>query len=122
MVIMLLILLLLQLLMVLQLQKHRMKAKFMVTHYCHIHHNETVQGVHFREERLMLQALQTCQKISEVLKNFVLNRADVLRENAEAVFAACDTAHGRWAKLLVVCAVLHPRLKLQEFQNIYNIT
>nr|KAJ0203594.1 hypothetical protein LSAT_V11C500262040 [Lactuca sativa] len=28
------------------------------------------------------------------------NRADVLRENIEAVFAACDAAHGRWAKLL----------------------
>ncbi|KAL4329283.1 hypothetical protein HN51_036243 [Arachis hypogaea] len=52
-------------------------------------------------------------------KNF---RADVLRENAEAVFAACDAAHGRWAKLLGVRAVLHPRLKLQEFLNIYNIT
>ncbi|QHO19079.1 hypothetical protein HN51_061754 [Arachis hypogaea] len=104
MVIMLLILLLLQLLMVLPLQKHRMKAKFMVIHYCHIHHNEMVHGVHFREEQLMLQALQTCKKLSE------------------AVFAACDAAHGRWAKLLVVRAVLHPRLKLQDFQNIYNIT
>lgn len=56
------------------------------------------------------------------LKNLVLNRADVLRENAEAVFAACDAAHGRWAKLLGVRAVLHPRLKLQEFLTIYNIT
>lgn len=55
-------------------------------------------------------------------KNLVLNRADVLRENAEAVFAACDAAHGRWAKLLGVRAVLHPRLKLQEFLTIYNIT
>lgn len=55
-------------------------------------------------------------------KTVVLNRADVLRENAEAVFAACDAAHGRWAKLLGVRAVLHPRLKLQEFLTIYNIT
>jgi vacuolar protein sorting-associated protein 54 len=55
-------------------------------------------------------------------KNLVLNRADVLRETAEAVFAACDAAHGRWAKLLGVRAVLHPRLKLQEFLTIYNIT
>ncbi|XP_020570634.1 vacuolar protein sorting-associated protein 54, chloroplastic-like [Phalaenopsis equestris] len=52
-------------------------------------------------------------------KNF---RADVLRENTEAVFAACDSAHGRWAKLLGVRALLHPKLRLQEFLNIYNIT
>ncbi|OIV97295.1 hypothetical protein TanjilG_07047 [Lupinus angustifolius] len=56
---------------------------------------------------------------SNMSKNF---RADVLRENAEAVFAACDSAHGRWAKLLGVRAVLHPRLKLQEFLTIYNIS
>ncbi|KAL6650281.1 hypothetical protein ACP70R_009206 [Stipagrostis hirtigluma subsp. patula] len=49
-------------------------------------------------------------------------RADVLRENAEAVFAACDAAHGRWAKLLGVRAALHPKLRLQEFLIIYNIT
>lgn len=49
-------------------------------------------------------------------------RADVLRENAEAVFAACDAAHGRWAKLLGVRALLHPKLRLQEFLGIYNIT
>ncbi|THF98578.1 hypothetical protein TEA_003790 [Camellia sinensis var. sinensis] len=48
--------------------------------------------------------------------------ADVLRENTEAVFAACDAAHGRWAKLLGVRALLHPRLRLQEFLGIYNIT
>ncbi|KAG8657465.1 vacuolar protein sorting-associated protein 54, chloroplastic [Manihot esculenta] len=48
--------------------------------------------------------------------------ADVLRENAEAVFAACDAAHGRWAKLLGVRALLHPKLRLQEFLGIYNIT
>lgn len=54
--------------------------------------------------------------------NLILNRADILRENAEAVFAACDAAHGRWAKLLGVRAILHPRLKLQEFLTIYNIT
>ncbi|XP_027339653.1 vacuolar protein sorting-associated protein 54, chloroplastic isoform X2 [Abrus precatorius] len=56
---------------------------------------------------------------SNMSKNF---RADILRENAEAVFAACDAAHGRWAKLLGVRVVLHPRLKLQEFLTIYNIT
>ncbi|KAF5944582.1 hypothetical protein HYC85_018659 [Camellia sinensis] len=50
------------------------------------------------------------------------SRADVLRENTEAVFAACDAAHGRWAKLLGVRALLHPRLRLQEFLGIYNIT
>ncbi|KAJ1270328.1 hypothetical protein BS78_06G045400 [Paspalum vaginatum] len=49
-------------------------------------------------------------------------RADVLRENTEAVFAACDAAHGRWAKLLGVRAALHPRLRLREFLIIYNIT
>lgn len=48
--------------------------------------------------------------------------ADVLRENTEAVFSACDAAHGRWAKLLGVRALLHPRLRLQEFLSIYNIT
>lgn len=56
---------------------------------------------------------------SNMSKNF---RADVLRENAEAVFAACDAAHGRWAKLLGVRTGLHPKLKLQEFLTIYNIT
>ncbi|XP_026458093.1 vacuolar protein sorting-associated protein 54, chloroplastic-like [Papaver somniferum] len=49
-------------------------------------------------------------------------RAEVLRENTEAVFAACDAAHGRWAKLLGVRALLHPKLRLQEFLSIYNIT
>uniref|UniRef100_A0A2C9W596 Vacuolar protein sorting-associated protein 54 C-terminal domain-containing protein n=1 Tax=Manihot esculenta TaxID=3983 RepID=A0A2C9W596_MANES len=61
------------------------------------------------EYRVMAQA------VCEVL-------ADVLRENAEAVFAACDAAHGRWAKLLGVRALLHPKLRLQEFLGIYNIT
>ncbi|XP_048496751.1 vacuolar protein sorting-associated protein 54, chloroplastic isoform X2 [Beta vulgaris subsp. vulgaris] len=56
---------------------------------------------------------------SNVSKNF---RADVLRENAEAVFAACDAAHGRWAKLLGVRALLHPKLRLPEFLGIYSIT
>ncbi|CAN1809888.1 Vacuolar protein sorting-associated protein 54, chloroplastic [Linum perenne] len=56
---------------------------------------------------------------SSMSKNF---RADVLRENAESVFAACDAAHGRWAKLLGVRALLHPKLRLQEFLSIYNIT
>lgn len=54
--------------------------------------------------------------------DLILNRADVLRENTEAVFAACDAAHGRWAKLLGVRALLHPKLKIQEFLSIYNIT
>ncbi|KAF5196374.1 Vacuolar protein sorting-associated protein 54 protein, partial [Thalictrum thalictroides] len=56
---------------------------------------------------------------SNMARNF---RADVLRENTEAVFAACDAAHGRWAKLLGVRALLHPKLRLQEFLSIYNIT
>ncbi|KAK3014394.1 hypothetical protein RJ639_008626 [Escallonia herrerae] len=56
---------------------------------------------------------------SNMSKNF---RADVLRENTEAVFAACDAAHGRWAKLLGVRALLHPRLRLPEFLSIYNIS
>lgn len=45
-----------------------------------------------------------------------------MRENAEAVFAACDAAHGRWAKILGVRSPIHSRLRLQEFINIYNIT
>ncbi|KAK9064384.1 hypothetical protein SSX86_015766 [Deinandra increscens subsp. villosa] len=56
---------------------------------------------------------------SNLSKNF---RTDVLRENTEAVFAACDAAHGRWAKLLGVRAILHPRLRLQDFLNIYNVS
>lgn len=56
---------------------------------------------------------------SNISRNF---RTDVLRENTEAVFAACDSAHGRWAKLLGVRALLHPRLRLQEFLSVYNIT
>jgi len=56
------------------------------------------------------------------LKVTIFDRADVLRENAEAVFAACDAAHGRWAKLLGVRALLHPKLRLVEFLSIYNIT
>lgn len=52
----------------------------------------------------------------------VIFSADVLRENTEAVFAACDAAHGRWAKLLGVRALLHPKLRLQEFLHIYDIT
>ncbi|KAI4312459.1 hypothetical protein MLD38_037266 [Melastoma candidum] len=57
--------------------------------------------------------------LAVISKNF---RADVLRENAEAVFAACDVAHGRWAKLLGVRALLHPKLRLQEFLSMYDIT
>ncbi|KAK9724091.1 hypothetical protein RND81_05G047600 [Saponaria officinalis] len=69
---------------------------------------------------LTLQAKPTdVTSHSNVSKNF---RADVLRENAEGVFAACDAAHGRWAKLLGVRAILHPKLRLQEFLSIYSIT
>lgn len=57
-----------------------------------------------------------------VVIKLILDRADVLRENAEAVFAACDAAHGRWAKLLGVRALLHPKLRLPEFLGIYSIT
>ncbi|CAN8325268.1 unnamed protein product [Cochlearia groenlandica] len=49
-------------------------------------------------------------------------RADILRENTEALFAACEVTHGRWAKLLGVRALLHPKLKLQEFMSIYDLT
>ncbi len=49
-------------------------------------------------------------------------RADVLLENTEAVCAACDSAHGRWTKLLGVRALIHPKLRLQEFVSIYDIT
>ncbi|CAN6242546.1 unnamed protein product [Urochloa humidicola] len=66
-----------------------------------------------------IQAKANDLSIINSIKNV---RADVLRENTEAVFAACDAAHGRWAKLLGVRAALHPRLRLQEFLIIYNIT
>ncbi|CAM6088872.1 unnamed protein product [Calypogeia fissa] len=56
---------------------------------------------------------------SSISKQF---RADVLRENTEAVCAACDAAHGRWAKLLGVRALVHPKLRLQEFVSIYKVT
>lgn len=47
-------------------------------------------------------------------------RDDVLQENAEAVFAACDTAHRRWAKLLRDRGVLHASLNpLQSLQFLY---
>ncbi|GBG93353.1 hypothetical protein CBR_g66144 [Chara braunii] len=49
-------------------------------------------------------------------------RADVLRENTEAVCAACDAAHGRWAKLLGVRALVHPKLRLHEFVEVYTET
>jgi len=49
-------------------------------------------------------------------------KADVLLENTEAVCAACDAAHGRWAKLLGVRALIHPKLRLEEFVFIYDIT
>lgn len=68
---------------------------------------------------LLLGKANEAASPSSVSKNF---RADVLRENAEAVFAACDAAHGRWAKLLGVRALIHPKLRLQDFLNLYNIT
>lgn len=49
-------------------------------------------------------------------------RTDVLRENTEAVVAACDAAHHRWAKLLGVRAKTHEKLRLQEFLSVYNLT
>lgn len=62
--------------------------------------------------------------ILELIRHFIsyLYRADVLRENTEAVFAACEVTHARWAKLLGVRAHLHPKLKLQEFMSIYDLT
>lgn len=50
------------------------------------------------------------------------DRADILRENAEALFAACDAAHGRWAKIVGIRSQIHPKLKLQEFLGVYNIS
>ncbi|KAK4360374.1 hypothetical protein RND71_019326 [Anisodus tanguticus] len=57
--------------------------------------------------------------MSNLSRNF---RSDILRENTEAVFATCDAAHGRWAKILGVRSPIHPKLRLQEFLHIYNIT
>lgn len=57
-----------------------------------------------------------------ILTALPISRADVLRENTEAVFAACDAAHGRWAKLLGSRAALHRKLRLQEFVSIYSIS
>eukprot|EP00250_Pteridium_aquilinum_P007466 c17176_g1_i1 orf=398-3802(+) len=54
-----------------------------------------------------------------ISRNF---RADVLRENTETVCSACHAAHERWAKLLGVRALIHPKLRLQEFRSIHNIT
>eukprot|EP00850_Spirogloea_muscicola_P016997 SM000142S00511 [mRNA] locus=s142:81828:87360:+ [translate_table: standard] len=49
-------------------------------------------------------------------------RADVVREGAEALWAGCDAAHGRWAKLLGVRAAVHARLALGEFVAVYGVT
>eukprot|EP00850_Spirogloea_muscicola_P018796 SM000176S03127 [mRNA] locus=s176:89841:95315:+ [translate_table: standard] len=49
-------------------------------------------------------------------------RADVVREGAEALWAGCDAAHGRWAKLLGVRAAIHARLALGEFVAVYGVT
>lgn len=54
-----------------------------------------------------------------ISRNF---RADVLRENTETVCSACHAAHERWAKLLGVRALIHPKLRLQEFRSIHDIT
>ncbi|KAM5561832.1 hypothetical protein ABKV19_022429 [Rosa sericea] len=81
--------------------------------------------VSYSSPRVAAKALSFQGKANDVTspsttsKNF---RADVLRENTEAVVAACDAAQGRWAKLLGVRALLHPKLRLQEFLSIYNIT
>ncbi|KAL4191169.1 hypothetical protein AMTRI_Chr07g79370 [Amborella trichopoda] len=69
--------------------------------------------------QLLLGKANDISSPANISKNFI---ADVLRENAEAVFAACDAAHGRWAKLLGVRALLHPKLRLQDFLSVYNIT
>ncbi|MCO5597436.1 hypothetical protein L7F22_051514 [Adiantum nelumboides] len=54
-----------------------------------------------------------------ISRNF---RADVLRENTETVCSACHAAHERWAKLLGVRALIHPKLRLHEFKSIHDIT
>ncbi|KAI5080569.1 hypothetical protein GOP47_0003752 [Adiantum capillus-veneris] len=54
-----------------------------------------------------------------ISRNF---RADVLRENTESVCSACHAAHERWAKLLGVRALIHPKLRLHEFRSIHDIT
>ncbi|CAI5520764.1 unnamed protein product [Closterium sp. Naga37s-1] len=56
------------------------------------------------------------------LATFKQLRADVLRENAEAVSDACEVAHGRWAKLLGVRAQVHPKLSLGDFVDMYAVT
>lgn len=57
-----------------------------------------------------------------ILAYVFLPRADVLRENTEAVFAVCDVAQEKWAMILGVRTILHPKLSLQEFLSIYSIT
>ncbi|XP_028755196.1 vacuolar protein sorting-associated protein 54, chloroplastic isoform X1 [Neltuma alba] len=79
----------------------------------------------YSSQKLVSRVLPTPGKASDAVNPSNISthfRADVLRENTEAVFAACDAAHGRWAKLLGVRAVLHPKLRLQEFLAIFNIT
>eukprot|EP00850_Spirogloea_muscicola_P014444 SM000104S09314 [mRNA] locus=s104:23447:28973:+ [translate_table: standard] len=49
-------------------------------------------------------------------------RDDVVRKGAEALWAGCDAAHGRWAKLLGVRAAVHARLALGEFVAVYDVT
>ncbi|CAA2934422.1 vacuolar sorting-associated 54, chloroplastic isoform X1 [Olea europaea subsp. europaea] len=57
--------------------------------------------------------------LSNLSRNF---RADILRENAEALFAACDAAHGRWAKIVGIRSQIHPKLRLLDFLSVYNIS
>lgn len=82
--------------------------------------NETAQETNGQFSSLLSSARENdATSTSNSSGNF---RTDVLRENTEAVFAACDTAHQRWAKLLGVRVLIHPKLRLQEFLSVYNIT
>ena len=57
-----------------------------------------------------LHVLIMCNDPKQICLNIcIFRRADMLRESTEAVFAACDAAHGRWAKLIGVRAALHPK-------------
>ncbi|KAJ3679899.1 hypothetical protein LUZ60_016177 [Juncus effusus] len=77
------------------------------------------QNSYKNSQKLAIQGKPNDSSSPSSSKNF---RADVLRENTEAVFSACDAAHQRWAKLLGVRALLHPRLRLPEFLSIFNLT
>ncbi|KAL6538742.1 hypothetical protein OROGR_012730 [Orobanche gracilis] len=66
-----------------------------------------------------IQGRRYATATTNLSRNF---RADILRENAEALFAACDAAHGRWAKIVGIRSQIHPKLKLQDFLGVYNIS